>query len=236
MNTPVKDNTHSDAACGASLEHILDAMRNFRERFYTDEPETMRMLLDYGQRPKVLMIACSDSRVEPALLVDAAPGDLFVVRNVANLVPPYCVDDSHHGVGAAIEYAVRHLNVEHIIIMGHAHCGGIKALLNTVSGQKSDSDFIGNWVSIAEEACRLFIKPSMKGGEARQIPLEQLKDYPYLVERAAIEGSLKNLLTYPWLKQAVDEGNLHLHGWWFDLETGDLWATDPETGDFMPAI
>jgi carbonic anhydrase len=236
MNTPVKDNTHSAAECTDSLEHFLDAMRNFRARFYNDEPETMRRLLDYGQHPKVLMIACSDSRVEPALLVDAAPGDLFVVRNVANLVPPYCVDDSNHGVGAAIEYAVRHLQVAHIIIMGHAHCGGIQALLNSVSGQKLESDFIGQWVAIAEEACHLFIKPSIKGGEARQIPLEQLKDYPYLVERAAIEGSLKNLLTYPWLKQAVDEGKLSLHGWWFDLETGDLWATDPETGDFMPVI
>ncbi|QFY44205.1 carbonic anhydrase [Candidatus Methylospira mobilis] len=235
MNTPVKDNTHSGATCADSLAHFQDAMLKFRERYYTEKPETMRRLLDYGQHPKALMIACSDSRVDPALLVDAGPGDLFMVRNVANLVPPYCRDDAQHGVGAAIEYAVRHLKVEHIIIMGHAHCGGIKALLDAVSGAEMESDFIGQWVSIAEEACRLFITPSKGAGETKQISLEQLKDYPYLVERAAIRGSLQNLLTYPWLKQAVEDGKLDLHGWWFDLETGDLWATDPETGDFMPA-
>ena len=233
MNTSVKDRA-SDAPDSSSLEHFLNAIRNFRQQYYTDEPETMQALLTHGQSPKVLMIACSDSRVEPALLVNAEPGDLFVVRNVANLVPPYCVDDRHHGVGAAIEYAVRDLKVEHIIIMGHAHCGGIKALLNRVSGERQERDFIGNWVSIAEEACHHLI--GSPAGEGRDpLSVDQIRDYPCFLERAAIDVSLKNLLTYPWLRERVEARELHLHGWWFDLESGDLWATDPETGCFMPA-
>lgn len=232
------DNTHShahaDRPCGASLDHFLDAMRNFRQRYYTDAPQKMQALLTYGQSPRVLMIACSDSRVEPALLVNAEPGDLFVIRNVANLVPPYCVDERHHGVGAAIEYAVRDLKVEHIIIMGHAQCGGIKALLNRVSGEKQERDFIGNWVAIAEEAChRLIQTPTRDGRES--LSMDQLKDYTCLLEREAIDVSLKNLLTYPWLRERVEAGNLDLQGWWFDLESGDLWTTDPETACFMPA-
>lgn len=229
MNTISKDQI--EAQCPASLDHFLAAIRSFRTRFYRDEPETMQALLEYGQHPTALMIACSDSRVDPALLVDAAPGDLFVVRNVANLVPPYNLNDTYQSIGAAIEYAVRDLKVGHIIVMGHAHCGGIKALLNSVSGQKPERDFIGNWVSIAEDACDLYIKPA---SGLKKMSLLQLKEYPYLVERAAVENSLKNLLSYPWLNIAVLEGRLKLHGWWFDLETGDLWATDAETGQFMP--
>jgi len=229
MNTSTKTHTHTISP--VSLEHFLEAIRNFRTRFYEDEPEMMQALLDYGQHPSALIIACSDSRVDPALLVNAAPGDLFVVRNVANLVPPYDVSEMHQSIGAAIEYAVRDLQVGHIIVMGHAHCGGIKALINTVSGQKPERDFIGNWVSIAEEACSLYV--NHESGQ-KKMSLQQLKDYTYLVERAAVEISLRNLLSYPWLKIAVDEGKLKLHGWWFDLETGDLWATTAETNTFMP--
>jgi carbonic anhydrase len=222
---------HNPKLSPVSLDHFLEALRNFRTRFYTDEPETMQALLDYGQNPSVLIIACSDSRVDPALLVNAAPGDLFVVRNVANLVPPYNPNDMYHAVGAAIEYAVRDLQVGHIIVMGHAHCGGIKALINTVAGQKPERDFIGNWVSIANEACSLYVE---QAADSKKMSLEQLKEYPYLVERAAVEVSLRNLLSYPWLKIEVDAGKLNLHGWWFDLETGDLWATTSETNSFMP--
>lgn len=216
-----------------SLEPFLEAMKSFKTRYYQQEPEMMRRLSQQGQNPKALVIACCDSRVDPALLFDAQPGDLFVVRNVANLVPPFCLSSQPDGISTAIEYAIRDLRVQHVIVMGHAHCGGVKALLNMSSGQKLNRDFIGNWVSIAERAC-LF--PSENAGQTESVSVEQLMEYPYLVERAAIKGSLKNLLGYPWIKSVVEEGKLELHGWWFDLESGDLWVCDAETETFMPVF
>ena len=233
MKSPHLDDSHSSTTDRPSLEPFLKAMQNFKTRFYKDQPEMMKDLIHYGQNPKALMIACCDSRVDPALLVDAAPGDLFVVRNVANLVPPYHVDSVPDGIGTAIEYAIRDLQVGHVIVMGHAHCGGIKALLNMASGEKLERDFIGNWISIAKQACLQHAATSPED-TAGKLSLEHLKDYPYLVERAAVHGSLDNLMTYPWIKAAVEESRLELHGWWFDLESGDLWVIDQPNGNFMP--
>ena len=217
----------------SSLEPFLEAIHNFKTRFYKNQPDLMHGLIHNGQNPKALVIACCDSRVDPALLVDAAPGDLFVVRNVANLVPPYSVSTVPDGIGTAIEYAIRDLQVNHVIVMGHAHCGGIKALLNMASGEKLHRDFISNWVSIAEEACLLHAKTSANDTKAK-LSLDQLKEYSYLVERNAVKGSLNNLMSYPWIKSAVEESKLELHGWWFDLESGDLWVIDQKNGNFMP--
>ena len=232
MNSSDTDQHEACNPAPSSLEPFLKAVQNFKTRFYKDQPEMMQNLLHYGQKPKALMIACCDSRVDPALLVDADPGDLFVVRNVANLVPPYHIGGAPDSIGTAIEYAVRDLKVGHIVIMGHAHCGGIKALLNMSSGEKLERDFIGSWVSIAQQACHLDASSSKNG----KLSLEQLKDYPYLVERSAIAGSIANLLTYPWIKTAVETSQLVLHGWWFDLESGDLWIIDQENGHFMPVF
>ncbi|MEW6039370.1 MAG: carbonic anhydrase [Pseudomonadota bacterium] len=221
--------------CGScrDLERFIAGVKSFKERFYDRHPEHMQRLIDQGQHPLALMIACSDSRVDPALLMNAAPGDLFVVRNVANLVPPYRASYAADGVGAALEYAVRHLEVPYIIVLGHAQCGGIKALLNMATGAEFQSDFIGEWVSMAMDACWQYVQDS--GGEGlRQVSLERLKDYPYLVERAAIQGSLGNLLTYPWVREAVEQGRLSLQGWWFDLESGDLWVTSGDDSQFVP--
>ncbi|RJF80848.1 carbonic anhydrase [Oleomonas cavernae] len=194
----------------------------------------MRSLVEDGQAPATLMISCSDSRVDPAILSGADPGELFTVRNVANLVPPYQPGPSLHGTGAAIEYAVRDLKVDHIVIMGHAHCGGIKALIGSAGGQRLPRDFISDWVEIALDACKLHVDNG-EGGR-REIALAQLKENPFLVERAAIAGSLANLLTYPWLKARVEAGTLQLHGWWFDLDTGDLWQTPPGETTLFPVI
>lgn len=217
------------------LARFRAAIRGFKTRFYEKQPETMRTLLEEGQHPTTLLIGCSDSRVDPALLMGAGPGDLFVVRNVANLVPPYRPGAVLDGVGAAIEYAVLDLQVQHVIVLGHAHCGGIKALLNTVSGERPEREFIADWVSMATEACCHYVPDPARGGGVRAVSLDSLKGHPYLVERAAIQGSLRNLLSYPWLKVAVDDGRLTLHGWWFDLESGDLWATDDENRVFLPS-
>jgi carbonic anhydrase len=226
-----------------TLARLAQGIKNFQQRFYEHEPEKMRHLVEHGQRPEVLLIACSDSRVDPAILTDAAPGDLFVLRNVANLVPPYLLDGKYDGARAAIEYAVRDLQVKHIVILGHAHCGGIKALLNSVTGQPvpqgTSRDFIGDWVSIAMDSCRHYVLNRMAGAEQADgdaVDMEHLRSHQYLVERAAIQGSLDNLATYPWIAERLERGDLSLHGWWFDIETGDLWATDDDHAHFLPVL
>ena len=131
---------------------------------------------------------------------------------------------------------MRDLKVDHIIVLGHAHCGGIKAMLGAAGGQLLQSDFIGNWVSMALDASRLQLSEKDAQGQPLLAPLERLKDNPALVERASVAGSLKNLMTYPWVRERVEAGTLVLHGWWFDLDTGDLWATEPGSTQLMPVL
>lgn len=224
------------------LDKLFAGIKSFQQRFYAQDPSRMQDLVERGQQPKVLLISCSDSRVDPALLTDAAPGELFVIRNVANLVPPYNLDGKHDGARAAIEYAVRDLAVEHIIILGHARCGGINALLNMLSGHKPQRDFIGDWVSIAMDSCYRYVIDQLgasvdeDGTSVREIDLEKLQEHQHLVERAAIRGSLDKLSSYPWIKERLDNGSLSLHGWWFDLESGDLWTTDAGNTAFLPVL
>lgn len=226
---------HPDGTC-RDISHLMAGIKRFRQRFYEENNELMQRLVDKGQAPPALMISCSDSRVDPTLLSDVDPGQLFVVRNVANLVPPY--DPAHHfdGAGAAIEYAVRDLKVDHIIVLGHAHCGGIKAMLGAAGGQWPERDFIGNWVSMALDASRLQLSEKDEQGQPVLASLDRLKNNPALVERASVAGSLKNLMSYPWVRERVEAGTLMLHGWWFDLDTGDLWATEPGGSQLMPVI
>lgn len=225
-----------------TLSKLFDGIKNFQQRAYELDSTAMRDLAEQGQQPKVLLIACSDSRVDPAILTNAGPGDIFVLRNVANLVPTYLMEGKHDSARSAIEYAVRDLEVEHIVILGHAHCGGINALLKTLSGHKPQRDFIGDWVLIALDGCYRYVfgqldgSNSDQGTSVREVDLGDLCEHQHLVERAAIRGSLDNLLTYPWIKERVDAGNLNLHGWWFDLENGDLWATDADNSAFLPVI
>lgn len=227
---------HEHGHACRDISHLLDGIRRFRQRFYEQNRELMQRLVDKGQAPPALVISCSDSRVDPTLLSDAEPGQLFVVRNVANLVPPY--DPSHHfdGAGAAIEYAVRDLQVDHIIVLGHAHCGGIKAMLGAAGGQWPERDFIGNWVSMALDASRLQLSEKDADGQPVLASLDSLKSNPFLVERASVAGSLKNLMGYPWVRDRVEAGTLLLHGWWFDLDTGDLWVTEPNGNLLMPVL
>jgi len=225
-----------------TLVKLFEGIKNFQERAYEHDFTGMKDLVDNGQNPKILLIACSDSRVDPAILTNAAPGDLFVLRNVANLAPAYNIEGKYDGARSAIEYAVRDLEIEHIVILGHAHCGGIKALLKSLSGEKIPRDFIGDWVSIAMDGCVRYVLDQLEevdnnsGTSVREVDVENLCAHQHLVERASIRGSLDNLMTYPWIKERVDLGKLNLHGWWFDLENGDLWATDAENTVFLPVI
>ncbi len=219
-----------DGCCGHTLRdisHFKTAIKNFRTEYYERHPELMKRLNTEGQAPATLIIACCDSRVETGLLMQAKPGELFTARNVANLVPPYEPDEELHGTSAAIEYAVRDLQVDHIIVLGHAQCGGIRAMITKAMGKEIERDFIGPWVSLAHRATELYVNGP--DGYREPISLELLEQHPSLVERAAISGSLNNLLTYPWIKSEVEAGRLALYGWWFDTEPGDLWtAQSPE--------
>ena len=222
------------------LTHLLNGIKGFQDSYYHQDPERMKVLSEQGQSPRVLLIACSDSRVDPAILTGAQPGDLFVIRNVANLVPPFELEGHVDGARAAIEYAVRDLKVNHIVVLGHASCGGIKALLGSVSGHKIERDFIGSWVSIALAGCSRYLhNPNGKGLDGQgmnELDVTTLCQHQHLTERAAIRGSLANLTTYPWIEERIKSGDLKLHGWWFDLETGDLWCTDAENTSFLPVL
>jgi carbonic anhydrase len=202
---------------------LLAGFKAFRATYYERRPASMRQLVSEGQKPQVLLIGCSDSRVDPALLTMAEPGELFVVRNVANLVPPYQPDGHYHGTSAAIEYAVRVLQVPHVIVLGHAQCGGIQGLMRLRSGESIDGDFVAPWVSIAGGAFDRYA--------AGRAPSEwSAAD----VERAAVRTSVENLLTFPFIKSRLDAGELQLHGWWFDLEAGAIWALSPDRQSFDP--
>lgn len=196
-----------------SPQNLIEGFHRFREQHFTDDDALYRQLVQEGQTPKILVVACCDSRVDPALVLNCAPGDLFVIRNVANLVPPAeSRSGGRHGTSAALEYGVRTLGVEHIIVLGHAHCGGIRALM---SGRRTDNDdsFINSWMRLAEDAkARTEQEQADADPEARARACEQ----------HAILGSLDNLMTFPWIRERVERGTLALHGWYFDIECGKL--------------
>lgn len=177
------------------------------------------------QHPRVLMIGCSDSRIDPAVLMGAEPGELFMVRNVANLVPPYVADGAHHGTSAALEFGVKALGVEHIVVLGHVGCGGIKALLTEDPTVGDTHHLIHGWLKIGDEARRRTLLM------ARERPLE---DQLRLLEQEAIKTSLANLLTFPWIEQRVAERTLRLHGWTFNLGDAKAHAYVPEKNAFEP--
>jgi carbonic anhydrase len=205
------------------LEKLVTGFRQFRKRYYEDEPELYQQLITRGQSPKAIIIACCDSRVHPAHVMETDPGDIFVVRNVANLVPSYVDDGKTHGTSAAIEFAVKHLHVPHVIIMGHSQCGGIRALMES----KSDGDtriFIDPWMAIMAPARAMVEKDHHNAS---------LDEKCSVCERAAIGVSLANLKSFPFILDAVRDGRLHLHGWYFDIVNGMLLEQDQTSGTFV---
>ena len=199
---------------------LLDGYRNFMEGRY--ERDRYRALAIEGQTPEVMVIACCDSRAAPETIFDAGPGELFVVRNVANLVPPYEPDGKHHSTSAALEFAVQSLKVKHFVVLGHGRCGGIKAALDPASEPLSPGDFIGNWMGLVAPAAETVAGNAMMTASERQTALE----------RISIRYSLANLRTFPCVSILERKERLTLHGAWFDISTGELWAMNPETGDF----
>lgn len=226
-------NDAEDTQYSGTIAGLIEGAIAFREREYRSDQERMSELAEQ-QSPEVLMIGCSDSRVDPAIICGAQPGEIFTVRVVANLVPYFSLAVGQgQGVRAAIEYAVQHLGVSDIVVFGHARCGGIKAAIDTAAGNAPETDFIGPWLEMARPACHQEVV-DQETGERRPVPIENLQEYSYLVERASVLQSVENLRTYPWIRDRLDAGQITLHGWWFDLETGDLWTTSPKDGHFLP--
>ncbi|MCG7504266.1 carbonic anhydrase [Mesorhizobium retamae] len=203
-------------------EHLLTGYRNFITGRYVAEADHYRSLAREGQAPETMIVACCDSRAAPEVIFNAGPGELFVLRNVANLVPPYAPDGEYHSTSAALEFAVQSLKVKNIVVMGHGRCGGIRAALDTNSAPLSPGDFIGKWMSLIAPAAEAVSASTMMTTGERQTALE----------RISIRYSIANLRTFPCVKILEGKGKLTLHGAWFDISTGELWAMNNETGDF----
>lgn len=204
------------------IRKLTKGFLEFKEKGYEAKKEFFIRLAE-RQQPRIMMVACSDSRVDPALLTNTEPGEVFVVRNVANLVPPCAQGDAKHGTSAALEFAVTSLEVEHILILGHRGCGGIKALLTADPNLGAQNAFIHNWMNIADEARRRTMII------ARNQSLEvQLK----MLEQESIKTSLANLLSFPWIRQRVDDHTLRLHGWHYDMYDGNMYVYVPEHDRF----
>lgn len=203
-----------------TTDTLLNGFKRFKHTYFGDD-SALYASMKTAQPAKTLMIACCDSRVDPAILTDCNPGDLFTVRNVANLVPPCEQDDHYHGTSSALEFAVKALEVQNIIVMGHANCGGIKALWE--GDAQAQSQFIHRWVSMARPA-REWVKSNLQH-ESEQAQLRACEQRSVLV-------SLENLLSFDFVRERVERGTLGLHGWYFDLSAGELLCYDPVTAVF----
>lgn len=202
---------------------LLEGYREFRRQAFASESERYRRLAEHGQTPQTMVIACCDSRAAPEIIFNAAPGEIFVVRNVANLVPPHTPDGQYHGTSAALEFAVQSLKVAHILVLGHGRCGGIQAALNPSAGPLSPGDFIGKWMELLAPAAEAVAANQWATDAERQTALE----------RISIRNSIANLRTFPCVSILEKKGRLSLHGAWFDISGGELSIMDPETGDFL---
>jgi carbonic anhydrase len=205
-----------------SFKQFVSGYRSFHRRYFKSGDSLYKGLVRDGQSPETLVIACSDSRTDPAIVMNSQPGDLFVVRNVAAIVPPYQADNKYHGTSAAIEFAVRGLKVKHIVVMGHSLCGGVQALSQRETFS-SDYEFLPQWVDIGVPALEK-VKKNMPGATAEQ--------FLRALEREVILVSLRNLMTFPWIRTAVDNKTLDLHGWYLDIATGHLLRYDPALDQF----
>jgi carbonic anhydrase len=212
-----------------ALEGLLKGFAEFRLGYYHEHLDLFEKLATEGQSPKILIVGCADARVDPGILTQTKPGDIFTVRNIGAMVPPALdpPDDQQHGTSAAIEFAVRGLNVEHVVILGHALCGGIAALVDGDKSAFADYDYLSTWTAVAQDV--------------RDLAVEKLKDRSRdelmrAVEQAAVVNSVQNLMSFPWIAERVAAGKLVLHAWWFNLTKGQLYAFNPQALAFEPVL
>lgn len=209
----------------ASFDDLLKGYRRFRDDGWKTQRARWTELAE-GQSPDTLVIACSDSRVDPSQIFDVSPGTIFVVRNVANLVPPFETDASRHGVSAAVEFAVTQIPVREIIVLGHEFCGGCKAAMSQAFAGKAPGEggFLGHWVDMLDGARETVIAEHGEGDEGQRA-----------LEQEAVKVSLANLRTFPFVTAAEDAGTLRLRGGWFGIREGRLMLLDEATGTFSAA-
>ena len=224
-------------------QKLLDGYQGFVHSTYRKRSDRYRELASAGQDPEALVIACCDSRAAPEIIFDSGPGEIFVLRNVANLVPPYNAEGRYRSSAASIEFAVVSLGVRHIVVMGHGRCGGVAAALDERRESLDKGDAIGHWISLLDTAI-----DRVAGGEG-QDPIRHVHiDHPEdahmhpddpnqtAVECMSVRASLENLRTFPYIREREADGRLSLHGAWFDISEGVLWIYDPDRGTFEPAI
>lgn len=208
-----------------ALNRLLKGFADFRLGYYREHLDLFEKLATEGQSPKILIIGCADARVDPGILTQTRPGDIFTVRNIAAMVPPAQIppDQAQHGTSAAIEYAVRGLNVEHVVVLGHALCGGIAALVDGEASAVAGYDYVSTWTAVARNV--------------REVAVHDLAGRPReevvrAVEQASVVNSVANLMGFPWLAERVAQGKLVVHAWWFNLTEGQLYAFNPDTAVF----
>jgi len=200
------------------ISKLTAGFKQFRGGRFEEQRGTYETLVDEGQRPKVALIACSDSRVDPTIVLQTDPGDLFIVRNVANLVPPFEEGGEYHGTSAALEFAVQNLEVDHLIVLGHAHCGGIRSMFEEREDGADDSQFVVPWMSLVRSAY-LRVQGTM--------PDATIEEKARVCEQSAVLVSLENLMTFPSIRDRVSDGRLRLHGWYIDIRSCSLHVYDP---------
>ncbi len=207
------------------IQKLIAGHQQFKQQYYTNPDQTIyTALIQNGQKPKVLMIACSDSRVDPAIVTNSKPGDLFVIRNVAKLVPPYENDSAYHGTSAALEFGICSLDIEHIIVFGHSQCGGITALVNEAP-TIIPNGFIAKWMELARPAKQQTV--AMHSAESLETKVELCTQYSLI-------HSYQNLHTFPWIQKKIMTGALKIHAWYFDLTTGTISCYNSKDNSFIP--
>jgi carbonic anhydrase len=198
-------------------DEIVSRLRRFHTRFFPRFRREFRELVEGGQHPTALFIGCSDSRLVPYLLTGSGPGELFIVRNVGNFVPPYDASMGYHGTAAAVEFAVLNLNVRDIIVCGHSHCGAVKAMYGDPN---PDTPHINRWLELGRDAV---------------LPVRPSEEALRRTEQRSIVLQLERLLAYPMVARRVEEGRIGLHGWHYVIEDGQVLVLDVESGEFRPA-
>jgi carbonic anhydrase len=206
-------------------ENLADRYRRFRHRHFVPNADHYEELATYGQNPEVMLISCCDSRVDPETIFNAMPGELFVVRNVANLVPPFETGGKFHGVSSAIEFAVLNLRVKHIVVMGHSGCGGVRVALDQSATIQTEAHFISRWMSMLDDARLRVLASHQMRPQAEKLAA---------LEKEGIKTSIRNLRTFPFVSQLEEKGRLSLHGAYFDIASGTLSVLNHSRNEFYP--
>lgn len=209
------------------IHTLIAGYERFHREYFNAENETFRKLAEKGQDPKVMVVACSDSRVDPAIILKSQPGDLFIIRNVANLIPPYDTTAGYHGTSAALEFGICGLGIRQLIVFGHSQCGGITALVKKMKANKASNSFIDTWMKIGKRAYEHTCKKYTDCCETAFI--EECS-------RNSLVQSISNLKTFPWILERVQNQTLSLHAWYFDIKTGTIFSLNETTGIFEELV